>query len=99
MAVISSSPVIVESNNAFHVSMLAHRLIVSRTVAASIGRFLRALMPQSMVAVELTLDKGCGAMTDPQKDKKRDDVLRRMLNTPPDPRKAKDKPKTKKPAK
>lgn len=26
-------------------------------------------------------------MSDTQKDKKRDDVLKRMLNTPPDPRK------------
>jgi len=28
-------------------------------------------------------------MADPQENKKRDETLRRMLNTPPDPRKAK----------
>lgn len=39
-------------------------------------------------------------MKDTQKDKARDDVLRQMLNTPPDPRKAKkDKPEQDKPAK
>ena len=39
-------------------------------------------------------------MTNSKKDKKRDEVLKRMLNTPHDPRKAKkDKPNTKKPAK
>jgi len=37
-------------------------------------------------------------MTHSKKDKKRDDVFKRMLNTPPDPRKSKDKPEQKKPA-
>ncbi len=32
-------------------------------------------------------------------DEQRDDVLKRMLNTPPNPRKSKDKQKEKKPAK
>lgn len=39
-------------------------------------------------------------MSDPKKDKERDGVLRRMLNTPPDPRKSKkDKAEQKKAAK
>lgn len=39
-------------------------------------------------------------MGEHKKDKKRDDVLRRMLSTPPDPREAKkDEPDQKKPAK
>lgn len=38
-------------------------------------------------------------MNDQKQDQKRDSVLRKMLNTPPDPYKSKYKPEDKKPAK